>query len=127
MGGLMRFDAEGDPSIDPGDGWEGGTPTPLEAWGTGAGDESEHEFDQAVAPAELDPTAGVVEDEGPGEGPWDVFWGRQAPGTHTDPWSDELLAPEPVLGADDTPLSGAVEVDEADAGASEGEMDAGPV
>ena len=138
MDRLLRFDDEGDPSVDP-DPAAGSAepdPAPAEAWGQGAAERGDTgpglPGDGVDAVVHADPGL----DEGPGEGSWDVFWDRSLEptgldGLEADPFesdpfgtSGEPELPAPGNGADDVDL----DVDLVDdPGAGEGEMGAGPV
>ena len=138
MDRLLRFDDEGDPSVDP-DPAAGSAepdPVPAEAWGQGAtdGDGADPGLpDDGVDAADH---AGPGFDADPGEGSWDVFWDRsldptELDGLEADPFEPDAFGtlegrelPAPGNGADDVEL----DVDLADdPGAGEGEMGAGPV
>ncbi len=143
MDPLLRFDDEGDPTVDP-DPAAGSAepdPAPAEAWGQGAADGDGTDLGDPGAGA-LDVLDATGETSGGAEGSWDVFWDRSLDPTDIDPLEPDPLEPDPFghpdpFGSFEThqlpaPGDGADDVDlgvdlAADPGAGEGEMGAGPV
>lgn len=131
MDRLLRFDDEGDPSVDPDPAVGSAEPDPAltEAWGQGAtdGDADAGPPADGGAPSPLgDGVAG-----GPDEGSWDVFWGRSLDPTDIDGVEPDPFGVDPFVELP-APGDGAADVDldvdlVDDPGAGEGEMDAGPV
>ena len=127
MARLLRFDDEGDPSVDPdpgaGSGTDDGAPLPsggVAGWGQGALDPGDGTPGEAAFdPVTVDAPEPVAE-----EGPWDVFWDRSLqPDPLDDPFDGSGL-PAPGDGAGEVDLD--LGVDD-DPGAGDGEVGAEPL